>query len=208
MKTIARRDIEWQWPDDDEKLLAVFDWVDDIQAALPHCTRQRTVIQAGGACGVWPYFLAEHFHRVVTLEPDAINYDCLFANAGRLPNVWTLPFGLWDSNATATLQRPDSEEGNAGAWYASPDRHGDVNLTTIDELDERPDLIMLDIEGGEHRALLGAERTLTKHHPVVMIEEKPLPQTPDYTKARQYLQRMGYTQVARAHNDVVFKVVA
>ena len=34
------------------------------------------------------------------------------------------------------------------------------------------DLIKMDIEGGEYPALLGAQETILRHRPVIMVEEK------------------------------------
>ena len=67
------------------------------------------------------------------------------------------------------------------------------------------DLIWLDIEGSELRALIGAEETIKKHKPVVVIEERNLPQTKNYsTTARSWLESRGWTYYGKTHADAIF----
>ena len=46
-----------------------------------------------------------------------------------------------------------------------------VNTIKIDNLNLKPDLIKLDIEGYEHKALLGAAKTIKKYKPIIYIED-------------------------------------
>ena len=45
---------EWSWPDEDEKLVQVFEHVVDIDLTIKYVEATNLVVQAGGACGVWP----------------------------------------------------------------------------------------------------------------------------------------------------------
>jgi hypothetical protein len=80
-KTITRRGRDWLWPAYDTELIKVFDQVDDIDKILEYCPNRRVAIQAGGACGVWPWRLAQEFETVITFEPDWVNFQCLSVNA-------------------------------------------------------------------------------------------------------------------------------
>ena len=193
-----------QWPASDKKLKLVNDWVADVDAILGHVQRSSVAVQAGGACGIWPSRLALEFGHVYTVEPCAENYDCLVENCRPFQNIThaRAAFGKWFSRAS--LARDNFEDGNAGAWYLS--RGSDFEVITIDSL-ELPacDLIMLDVEGHELDALIGAQYTLTTFRPVVVVEAKQLPHMRiPATAAGDYLLQLGYRRAGKYHHDEVF----
>lgn len=194
------------WPTDDTKLQQVNSWVVDVDQALQHVKHFGVAIQAGGACGIWPARLAGFFEEVITFEPVLDNYECLRANCERFDNVIANYGALGRERGTASMARDAFEEGNAGAWYSVPGN--EVAIVPIDDLNlSRCDLIMLDVEGAELDALVGAVGTISKHKPTIVIENKQLPhmQQPA-TKAIEFIQALGYRQVAKFHNDLVFVV--
>jgi hypothetical protein len=66
------------------------------------------------------------------------------------------------------------------------------------------DFLCLDVEGYELAALRGAEQTLHRCHPVVMLESKQLPHMDGKPEdAIRFLEGMRYRRVAQAHKDVV-----
>lgn len=161
-------------------------------------------IQAGGACGIWPVYLSRYFERVVTFEPDPDNYKCLLQNMSHALGEITAYHGaLGRETGKGSLCLDPSELDNSGAFYLVPGQ--DVKIGTIDNLEvDSCGLIQLDIEGFELEALQGGRQTIEKYRPVVMIEEKPLPQsTRPHTLAREWLQALGYKEVARIHRDVI-----
>lgn len=194
-----------KWPSEDTKLKLVNDWVVDVEKALEFCDRKGTAIQAGGACGIWPARLALDFTSVYTFEPCVTNYECLVENLEPFVNVGYTRAALGAEGAKGALKRDAFENGNAGAWYLVD---GDqFQVITIDGLNlPECDLIMLDVEGFELEALQGAEETIKKYKPVVVVEAKQLPHmNKPATAAADYLKELGYTQVAKFHNDLVFK---
>lgn len=208
-KQIERLGQSWEWPADDTKLLQVFDYVEDIDTIMEHVPQNRRVlcIQAGGACGVWPWRFSQFFRNVYTFEPEPGNYVALMANAGRRVNVTPFNAALGNTTTRRAMQLDDCEAGNCGAYYTVEDPAGGVRALTIDSLDLRAcDLIQLDIEGAEFEALQGAMRTLKRFRPVVVIEEKDLPhRSMAENPARELLEVMGYTECAKVHRDVVFR---
>lgn len=170
---------------------------------VAHVEGRGLCIQAGGACGVWPWHLAQYFDQVMTFEPESRNFACLVCNTAELDNVEPFGLALSDRPGRAGITVDDFEATNCGAYYLTD---GDrIECTTVDALQCAPDLIQLDIEGGELAALQGAVETLTQHKPVVVIEEKPLPHiTTDYLAPRRYLESLGYCEVAAVHRDVIF----
>jgi len=73
---------------------------------------------------------------------------------------------------------------------------GDVVMCTIDSLNlEKCDLIHLDIEGYEGKALLGAANTIQKFKPVIIIERN---------SGASYLESLGYRKVDTTRMDNIF----
>lgn len=201
---IVRRGRAWVWPAYDTGLIRAFDTVDDIDAILPHVAGRGLCVQAGGACGVWPARLCELFERVVTFEPDPTNCDCLQANAGRAIAVNA---ALGDKPGRTAIIRHPSLTLNAGAGYADW-ADGPVRVVTLDGeglIDRAIDLLLLDVEGAEYKALLGGRERIAADRPVVVIEEKPLPQGGDHLAARRLLESWGYREVGSVHRDVIFR---
>jgi FkbM family methyltransferase len=46
----------------------------------------------------------------------------------------------------------------------------EIDMVSIDSLNQRADLIKIDVEGMEQDVLKGAERTINEHHPILMVE--------------------------------------
>lgn len=196
----------WHWPEHDEKLMQVNDWVSDLDLALEFVAGNSIAVQAGGACGVWPAYLAKRFKEVFTFEPVRSNYECLEQNVKHLHNVIAAKMGLSDDGKPIKLSLDKTELNNCGAFYAG-NSGLEAPTTTIDDLELKAcDLISLDLEGYEDKALIGAEYTLKRFKPVVMIEEKPLPhlQPNEHLKARKHLESIGYKEAFQIHRDVVF----
>lgn len=154
--------------------------------ALNYCTQLRTAIQAGGNAGMYPVVLSEHFDRVITFEPEALNYQCLEANTADIPNVQTINGIIGNSHHTVGLW---GWEPNSGSYEVSGD--GDVAQHIVDDFELTDvDFIQLDIQGFESAAIAGALETIAKSKPVIMLEEghglSPVP----------VLANLGYTEVA------------
>ena len=197
----------WSWPTNDTELERFNSWVADLDYALERVEDFSICVQAGGACGVWPARLAQDFATVITFEPDPENFMALVANTRHLKNISALQHAVSDASGFGSLQRNDLEKDNAGASYLTTG--GEVSVVSIDDLNlPSCGLIQLNIEGREISALQGAEQTLRKYKPVVMIEEKPLPQMADQgidlLAARRFLGSLGYQPVAAIHRDIVF----
>lgn len=209
-KSILYAGRKWTWPADDTKLMAVNDWVRDVDAIHPYLEDTRTAVQAGGACGVWPAYLAPRFDTVITFEPHPVNFRCLVENNVRAENVICIQAALGAHRGVCALDNPPSEIGNCGTYYVKPGIAGNIPVMTIDEVctSYDVDLIALDVEGFEIYALQGADLTITIHQPVIMLEDKELPQMAEIkTKkgdAVEYLKQVhDYKVVAEVHRDVI-----
>lgn len=201
---------EWHWPRQDSKCRAVvFDTTLDLQQAYMWCRRFDTVVQAGGNMGVWPWKLSQRFRRVFTFEADPRCFPYLVKNLERVKNVTAQHLALFDRACSMSIANDAAEVDNLGAQYVVP-MAGSVKAITIDSLDlDACDLIYLDIEGAEFKALQGAIETIKQHKPVIAVEDKGLSKRFGTQKGHieKWLADFGYKAVARPHRDVIFKCV-
>lgn len=195
------------WPSDDHECSAVTPiTVSDVYRIMDYVPEKGLAVQAGGNVGFWPKRMAEQFEKVITFEPDALNYKCLKLNCTE-GNIESFNAALGARPGTASL---DVEAGNCGAHSIS-NRTEDAKkfiVMTIDNMNlERCDLIQLDIEGYELFALKGAAATIEKYHPVIVIEHKPLLAEKYGIAANDiadYLGGFGYTAAESLHRDIIF----
>lgn len=197
----------WAWPDEDEKLVQVFEHVTDIDYIMQFVPKRAFCLQAGGACGVWPFRFAHYFDQVYTFEPMIENYQCLVENIEGIENIKPFNYALSYTEQFGSMVWDRSEHNNYGACYFEFGK-GHTQAIRIDDLQLNDcDLIQLDIEGHELQALKGAKATIERFEPVIVLEEKPLKQLKwDHDEPRKYLaNNFGYMEVGRIHKDVIFK---
>jgi FkbM family methyltransferase len=143
------------------------------------------------------------FDAVYTFEPDAKNFGALAVNTLGTENVFASRAVLGEKAETVDLFR---EETNCGAYNV--EGTGQIPTIRVDDL-RLPDvdLIYLDVEGYELRALRGAEQTLKNCTPVVCVEEKHLGNRffgEPKGAVTEYLTGLGYRLEEKVHNDLVF----
>lgn len=161
------------WPEADRygRLGTLAD-VSNMATFLAHVRGRHIAVQAGGNVGVYPAYLSRQFQYVHTFEPDPENYRCLVRNLANVRgNIRTYNAALGDAEGTCGLKM--NQPGNTGTVAVHGE--GNIPVRTIDQL-ELPgcDLIWLDIEGYEYQALKGAEKTIEKYNPAVIIEQNGL----------------------------------
>ena len=194
----------WQVPDLDECCInALLVELPDLNVSYTHMNQFRTVIQAGGNIGVYPATMAKQFERVITVEPDSLNYSALLLNTKGIKNIEHAQAAFGDKEGTASVDHVYPE--NIGAHQLKAGN--DVRVIPIDYFEVHDcDFIQLDIEGYEHLALLGAKKTIKKTYPVITLELKGLGSRYGYTDKDtiNLLQDWGYEIVGRVNRDVIF----
>jgi FkbM family methyltransferase len=170
------------------------------KAYMEHVKDRRVCIQAGGYCGIFPRLFAQMFDMVYTFEPDPDNFYCLTLNCQNT-NIIKNQAALGDTHEMVNVvRRVDSNRGmnvvvpNQGeAAIAIPTyRIDDLQLNACD-------LIMLDVEGYEKFILRGAEETIAKFKPVVVVEDTNM-------DIEELLFKHGYTKRSTTHRDTIYAV--
>jgi len=116
--------------------------------------------------------------RVFAYEPLVPIYQRLTANLGmnNAVNVVTKPYGLGEQTGTI---RFDDHAGdfNIGKGRVDPEGSAMIQIRSLDDdlrgLDTPVSLIKIDVEGFELAVLKGAQETLRRHTPVILMEYNP-----------------------------------
>jgi FkbM family methyltransferase len=200
---------EWLWPVDDTETWKVVHQelaeIPEILATLDRLGKaRRNCIQAGGNGGLWVRPLGEAFQRVYTFEPDPLMHRCLAYNVD-LPNVVITQAALGDGQGFCDIDRWCGPR-NPGANRIAPGAGG-IPVVAIDDYGLFDvDLIQLDIEGYEMKALQGADSTIALCRPVIVTELRNHATHYGTTDARirEWLEARGYTASAQINHDVVW----
>lgn len=187
---------------------------------LAHCTNFRTCIDQGSHIGLWTMHLAKRFDSVVCFEPVQRLAECWEANMRGDPNIskcklLNLALGkepgevVMFSHGTAcgdsSVEHDASKMRVINSAVAAPaDKVRMVTLDSLEPIDV--DLIKCDAEGYEENILRGAEQTIRKWKPTIVVEQKR-------DMARKYglepqgaiafLRTLGYVPVKEMGGDFI-----
>ena len=136
------------------------------------CAKRGTALDIGANVGLWGRDLVDNFAKVVAFEPVAVFRECLEKNVIG-DNFFISPLALGDQDTVATMI---ITEGNSGHSHLDPNTigSGDVTVVKLDNLNiDNVDYIKIDCEGYEYRVLQGAEQTVKRWRPIIVVEQKP-----------------------------------
>jgi FkbM family methyltransferase len=141
-----------------------------------------TVFDVGANFGYYSVVLATTLNRqcrMFACEPNPMNFERLEKHV--LANdmaecVQLINLGLSDRDETVCMHRPRENSGHA--MVCESGETVSVHLTTLDSLCEKKqidqlDLLILDTEGYEQRALQGASEMLLRFTPLIFVELFP-----------------------------------
>ena len=141
---------------------------------IPPWSSQLRLIDCGAYNGDSILMLKKYGYQlesVIAFEPDLSNYQMLVQNMQGQPGVF-LPCGVSSSAKVVQFSAGDGEASRATELGGIS-----VQMLSIDDAfpDWAPNLIKLDVEGGEYDALLGAQKALEKYRPGLAISAYHLP---------------------------------
>lgn len=202
----------WYWPDHEVHLI---DWLRKALpitlngrlayqgskqlAAMEHCKSFNTAIDIGAHIGLWSYNLAHRFEQVIAFEPVDEHRNCFLRNVTQ-PNVSLLPYALGDHDGLVGIVTTKGSSGDSKVGHGD----GEVLLKRLDDitLPTPVDFIKIDCEGYEEHVLVGAEGTILRNKPVIIVEQKR------DMAARFGLQPKGAVEWLKARGYVVAKEIS
>jgi FkbM family methyltransferase len=195
---VAREGFEaycWWWPE----------MVDELNAFLATSRAKRTLIDVGALHGLFSlaFVHGRNNVRAIAIEPGTSACEVVDAHMrmNRIDNITLLRTAVSDrSGELAMVARgPHMETVTAEATQSDLDRAVSYQVTTIDricdEINIRPDLLKIDVEGYELNVLRGSERVLREDGPTIFLELHPgllanFGQTP--AELLTFLAALGY----------------
>jgi len=144
-----------------------------IPNLLVNCNR---AIDIGANVGVWSYWLSKYAKQVESFEPNPKIFNAL--KNIKIKNVNSYNVALSNKSGSVDLLIPKGSKGfsNQGASLSSIKVQGEHKSISIEAkcLDEYNfldvDFIKIDVEGHEHEVIEGAQETINKFKPTMVIE--------------------------------------
>lgn len=124
------------------------------------------VVNIGAHIGSLAYVALDQGATVFCFEPNTEAVLCLEHNLKIFARHTIIRQAIGDRHGKATL----TVEDNAGATYLTPSTDGSITVTPLDDWGLEPHLILADCEGWELNMLRGAEKTINRFHPKLLIE--------------------------------------
>ena len=169
-------------------------------------SRRGVALDIGANVGLWTKDMCNTFREVIAFEPVAEFRDCLMRNvvADNL-TIKSCALGAEDTMINMIVT-PE----NTGHSHVDSLSHGQgaIPMFKLDSLNlTQFDYMKLDCEGYEYNIIVGAEQTIKKYKPVIVVEQK-LHKDTGRTEQNQYqaaelLKSWGARQLARVNQDVI-----
>lgn len=179
----------------------IFEIIDQYTPGYNH------VIDVGGNVGKWSCHFAKKYKKVSSFEPADYHIECFKLNCQNYNNIDLYEFGL--SNKFAKGKLDVFVKGHLGSTRILDDEQGNIEMKTLDSMNfKHIDVLKIDVEGRELHVLEGAEKTLTKLSPLIVIERCVMnSQAFGYDKQATdaVLKRYGYKRIYKLTRDCVYK---
>jgi FkbM family methyltransferase len=138
------------------------------QAAMKFVRNRSHAVDVGAHVGLWTRVMAMDFLRVSAFEPVEEHVECLWLNVGKPVEV--LQFAVGAECRPAKVARPADNSGNACVSESGKF----CEMVTLDAMHLEPiGLLKIDVEGYELNVVRGAEATIMRDRPVIVVEQKP-----------------------------------
>lgn len=147
-------------------------WEQKIARLLQkHLTKDDVAIDVGAYIGTHSVIMSTCCSEVHSIEPQPFIYNCLIQNVGK--NVKTYNNCAYSTDGEEKIFMA-TNNGRASLQDFRPRLTNaekvKIKTITIDSLNLSPKLIKIDTEGSEFCVLKGAEETIRKHEPHIVIE--------------------------------------
>ena len=178
---------------------------DQLIAALKFVKEFDSAIDAGANYGIMSHHLHQRFNNVYAFELDSKVRACLEQNIAKfnLTSVKVFDCGLGDQEKNVSLKYVKNYFGT----HIDPAINGgDEIIRTIDSFNFAScGFIKIDCEGYEPHIIRGAEQTIKKFKPVILMEDKNLSEI--YGEAGQesvnILASWGYKKSVAYRKDCI-----
>lgn len=176
------------------------EYQDDVRtAAYKYVEDFETVVDVGANVGFWSKPLSYKFNKILAFEPVEIVRNCLIENTKDI-NIEIFDFALGNVNSIIDIEyNPE----NTGASTVSKESlgKGSIEIKKLDSLNlPKFGLLKVDCERYDLEVLKGAEETLLKYKPIVVVEQHP----DTIYSAGKFLKTLGAVEKTNVRKDYIF----
>lgn len=179
--------------------------LDRLKMAFLGQQRWRTAIDVGAHIGVWSVLMAEQFKEVHAFEPFNKTYGCLIKNLKKrkIKNVkpyWTA-LGNRTGSVGLILNRLGDDHYNS--YGVRVKGEGNFPIGRLDDFDIRDvDFLKVDAEGMDAEVLEGAEETIMRDRPMMLIERKK-----NVGAIDSMIERLNYRRICSFEYDNYYRPI-
>lgn len=138
--------------------------------ALSLVKEKNLAIDVGAHIGLWSYYMAHDFKDVACFEPKEEHRECWHKNMADQKNAEIFSCAL---GKTFGKVRMKTGSASSGDTFVDPEVSGDIEMKPLDFFKfENVSMIKIDCEGFEYDVLRGAEQTIFRSRPVIVVEQK------------------------------------
>jgi len=173
---------------------------------LEYTKHRRHMVDVGGNVGRWSVDFAKDFETVSAFEPAPYHIECFEKNCEQYPNIKLYPYGLSNTNKKGNLEVAVAE--HLGSTRVIPSSDGNIELKTLDEHNFTDvDVLKVDVEGLEIDVLQGAQQTIRRCKPIIVIERCVFNSERfglDKMASHNELDKQGYKRLFKITRDCIY----
>jgi FkbM family methyltransferase len=156
-------------------------------------------IDIGANIGNHSLYFADYFQNVLSFEPHAQTFKLLELNSTLLNNITCIRAGISDFCGNVDLDSDPTNFGLSRIVDAETSRSQVIEVDALDHFvpkDMKVNLIKLDVEWHELRALRGCEKIIRANFPVILFEQQKDEFVSGSSPAIEFLRELGYQKFA------------
>jgi FkbM family methyltransferase len=158
-----------------------------------------TAIDIGANLGNHSLYFSDHFHKVLSFEPNPRTYKVLQLNAELAENVQCFNEGVSDTSADVLLETCNTNSGRSAITSNDNGSARSIRVKALDSVIDESEtvrLIKIDVEGHEEKVLIGAEQTIRRNRPIILFEQHKEDFRDGSTPSIDLLKSYGYVNFA------------
>ena len=139
-----------------------------LKSYLPFFKEGDVLLNIGANIGSYSYAFKDKASKIICFEPSIELFECLKYNLEKYPNIELYNEAISDTNEPYEIICLDD---NVALSHIKISKQSNRITRTIDSYSfEKIDFILIDCEGYEPKILFGAQNTISKYKPILVIE--------------------------------------
>lgn len=168
------------------------------------------VADVGAFRGLYSLVASDRAKKIDAFEPNPENFQVMEKNCGALSSVNLVRKAVWKNSGSLALDKSDDTS------VVVEEENGEIDAISLDDYykgkEDLPDVIKIDIEGAEKKALSGAREIISENSPVIFLEEHSENQINKFKDTRQELHDFFadlnyYTDYTIKRNDESLRIL-